>query len=43
MTGLLDEWIYQKPTQSPIHHSGHSQASQARALWSHAACRRTEC
>jgi len=37
--GLSDKWIHQKPTQSPIHHCGQSQASQASCLVTFAACR----
>ena len=32
---LPDQRIHQKTTQSPTHHRGQSQASQARTIWSH--------
>ena len=35
MAGLPDQRIHQKTTQSSTHNRGHSQASQARAVWSH--------
>jgi len=35
MAGLPDQRIHQKTTQSPTHHCGRSQASQARTVWSH--------
>jgi len=35
MAGLPDQRIHQKTTQSSTHRCGQSQASQARAIWSH--------
>jgi len=35
MAGFPDQRIYQNTIQSSTHHHGQSQASQARAIWSH--------